>query len=297
MLRILVLLLLLVASVAFYVSHEHSSAEPPRATVAAAGPEPARTYRLATGTAARLDHVDISIEAPHELDGLTKAQVLQMRSVEVMKHPELLVGEYAPSEDVFGQVEDLAPWWGIEGQFRFGAGISSIDGPSEESRFILNPFLLVAPEFNDWFRGISNAEAVKLDLTCLPQRLTWWPKESRAEASYSASCIARRQKPEFDLIAYNARDMGLPYIYVSYADSLNVTKTDAPAEPYANPQFIHRGNNCGYPGGCNNMSPSTPPIDGIRLDGLPAKVAVWLWRSKPRSIDVAPDFIFTVVFR
>lgn len=297
MLRILVLLLLLAASAAFYFIHEHSLAESRSANVTAVGPEPPGAYLLATGSRARLDRIDLSTVVPRELDGLTKAQVLQIRTVEVKKYPELLAGEYTPSEAIFGQVEDLAPWWGIEGQFRFGAGISSIDGPSEESRFILNPFLLVAPEFNDWFRGISNAEAAKLDLTCLPQSLTWWPKESRAEASYAASCIARRQKPEFDLIAYNARDMGLPYIYVSYADSLNVTKTDAPAEPYANPQFIHRGNSCGYPGGCNNMSPSTPPIDGIRLDGLPAKVAVWLWRSKPRSIDVAPDFIFTVVFR
>lgn len=67
-----------------------------------------------------------------------------------------------------------------------------------------------------------------------------------------------------------------------------------PLDAYDNPQFIHKGGSCGYPGGCNNMSPQTPPIDGISLDDLPAKIVVWLWRTRPDSVEVKPDFKYTI---
>jgi hypothetical protein len=45
------------------------------------------------------------------------------------------------------------------------------------------------------------------------------------------------------------------------------------------------------------MSPSTPDIDDIRLDGLPAKVVVWLWREKPESAAQIPDMRYVIYFR
>lgn len=253
---------------------------------------------LAIGEIAKVESVSIDIQPPAELDWKSKSKVLQLRSAAVQQHPELLATEYMSDEAVFGQIVDGLPWWGMEGEFFYWKGEKSIAGPSEESRFILNPYLLVAADFYDWWQGrIAEAELSTFPLTCLPHDLHWWPQEARAEVTYDAECVKRGQNYTFDLIAYNARDFNLNYIFVSYPDSLNITKAEIPAEPFANPQFIHRGNSCGYPGGCNNMSPYTPEIDEIEITALPAQVIIWLWQHKPASPGQTPDMTFVLHFR
>ena len=291
----LILLLLLLVAMGGYLWQKNLD------TRRQVGPESAMATKaansLALGAAAKVDVVDIAVNAPAELNRMGKADVLARRQQAVMAYAQLLETDYVPSESVFGQMEGSANWWGIPGQFRRGPGPQSIEGPSEESRFILNPYLLVSPEFNDWWPDLSDAEAAGFPFVCYPQTLRWLPREARVEATYNAACIAQRQHQEFDLIAYNARDLGLGYIYVSYEDSSNVSKLVPPHDAYENPQFIHKGGSCGYPGGCNNMSPQTPPIDGIRLHGLPAKLVVKLWRSRPVSVAAAPDLKYVLEFR
>jgi hypothetical protein len=261
-------------------------------------PQPNRN-RLAIGKAAKVDTVAISIQTPVELDFKTKAQVLQLRQDAVQLHPELLVGKYIPSEAVFGQIVDGLPWWGMYGEFYYGKGDQSIAGPSEETRFIMNPYLLAAPDFWNWWQGVINeADLTTFPLVCPPSDLLWKPSQAYAEVTYATDCIAIRQDDWlFDLIAYNARDLNLNYIYVSYADSVNVTKQDQPQAAYANPQFIHRGTSCGYPGGCNNMSPPTSDLDGLQLTGLPAKIMIWFWIDQPASTRQAPDMRFVIYFK
>jgi len=91
--------------------------------------------------------------------------------------------------------------------------------------------------------------------------------------------------------------MNLNYIYVSYADSQNITKGEKLSTAYAIPHFIHQGGSCGYPGGCNNMSPPTPEIDGVEITGYPAKIVAWLWEEEPNSIEETPDMIFVLYFK
>ncbi len=293
MTRLVTLLLLLAAGATTYYRHRSVSELAPPSS-----PPRAEINRLAIGQAAKIDSLEIATNAPAEFDYLTRAAVLQMRNSAVHQHPELLIGSYRPLPAIFDQIVDGAPWWGIEGQFYHGDGNHSIDGPSEESRFILNPYLLVAAEFNDWWKNaIAESGMASFPLVCPPQELRWSPREAYAEVSYDATCIRQRQRPEFGLIAYNARDLGYGYIYVSYADSHNVSKLFVPTDAYENPQFIHKGDSCGYPGGCNNMSPATPDIDDIQLNGLPAKIMVWLWRDKPQSLNQMPDMRYMINFR
>ena len=101
----------------------------------------------------------------------------------------------------------------------------------------------------------------------------------------------------FSLIAYNARDMNLNYIYLSLKDSRNLFKVNPPDSPCAIPHFIHRGGSCGYPGGCNNASPYTPEISDIEIERLDAQAVIWLWRQKPVSIEQPPDMTFVINFR
>jgi hypothetical protein len=74
-------------------------------------------------------------------------------------------------------------------------------------------------------------------------------------------------------------------------------KQDAPQSPYANPQFLHQGGSCGYPGGCNNTSPPTPEIEGLQVTALPAKVVIWLWKQQPISLGQEPDMRFVIQFQ
>ena len=194
--RLIALLLILAAGIVYWrqqaVEVRRQQASTASAPLAAPAPAPAPGNRLALGAAAKLELVDLQVLASAELDRLSKADVLRLRRQAVMTQAPLLAADYVPSEAVFGQIVDGAPWWGIEGQFRHGPGPRSIEGPSEESRFILNPFLLVAPEFGGFWPRLNDAEARDFPFTCYPHSLVWWPREARAEASYSAACIGLR---------------------------------------------------------------------------------------------------------
>jgi hypothetical protein len=240
-----------------------------------------------------------------DFDFMTKDQVLQLRTEAVYWYPDLIAGEYKPAESIFGQIVDGLPWWGLAGQFYYGQGDESIEGPAEESRFILNPFLLIAAEPHTfWDRSvISETQILQSEFTfyCEPTRLRWMPQEAFAEVHYSASCAARLGYRYFDLISYNARDFNLNYIFVSYPESVNINKNPQPTEPYAIPHYIHQGGSCGYPGGCNggcnNMSPPTPPIDALEITGFPAQVVIWLWRESPLTTYETPDMVYVIHFQ
>jgi hypothetical protein len=260
-------------------------------------PKPNRNA-LAIGKSAKAEKIDIVIQSPVELDFYSKDDVLKLRQDAVEQYPELLAHKYSPSDAVFGKIVDGLPWWGIEGQFFYYRGEKSITGASEEARFILNPYILVAAEYPDWWQGVIREDQLStFPLYCVPHDLQWRPQEAYAEITYAASCIASRQDLPFYLVAYNARDLNLNYIYVSYQDSINIANHDLPQEPYANPQFLHQGGSCGYPGGCNNMSPYTPEIDGLHVTSFPAKVVIWLWKQQPVSLEQEPDMKFVIHFK
>jgi hypothetical protein len=258
--------------------------------------------KLALGEKSTITEVlYIDLQPAEELDFESKAEVLKLRRNAVMRHPELLQGNYRPSTQVFGQIVDGLPWWGVAGQFYYGNGEQSIAGDSEESRFILNPYLLIAADpWRMWDKNVipeSSIQRSDFVFYCPPTYLFWKPSEAYGEVGYSTHCAASLNYRHFDLISYNARDMNLNFIYVSYADSQNITKQEIPTTAYAIPHFIHQGGSCGYPGGCNNMSPPTPEIDGLEITGYPAKVVTWLWEKQPNSVEEPPDMIFVLYFK
>jgi hypothetical protein len=255
--------------------------------------------RLALGDHATLSQFEIEIQEPIELDFLTRAEVFDLREQAVQRYPGLLQGRYRPSDAVFRQIRNKLPWWGMAGVFYYGSGEQSIEGASEESRFLLNPYLLVAADFYHNWIAVPEAEVLKpgVALDCAPQELLWNPRERWGLATYSANCIRGINNQHFDLISYNARDFNLNYIYVKYDESRNIAKEDPPTGPFKIPHYIHQGNSCGYPGGCNNMSPPSPEIDFLEITGFPAEVVVWLWEAEPSSPTQPPDMVFLVRFQ
>lgn len=265
--------------------------------------------------------IKIDLRAPADLNYKTRTEVLNLRREAVNRYPGLLAAPYAPSDIVFKQIEDSRPWWGIPGEFYYGPGNQSILGASEESRFILNPYLLVAAEFyglgiwsddgGRWDKArITEQDLGRPDFPyyCPPEGLRWSPRASRGEVTYDVTryLVQLNQwttRPYtlddvvFGITAYNARDLNLNYIQLAQADSTHVKLAMPFDTPIPEPEFLHRGGSCQYPGGCNNASPDVPQFDDISIEALPAQLTVYLWKEKPVSAGQLPDLTFTLHFK
>ena len=244
----------------------------------------------------------------------TKAEILAMRTRYVQEVPQLFASPYQPSTPIFTAIEDRKPWWGLAGRSVWGRGMRSIEGLSEESRFVSNPFVLVGADpasANVW----SPDKITKEDLGDVNfpyawhlKTVTWWPAKNEAEAVYLASefnahMFEFKDKlklqtivPGFTLVAYNARDFGYNYIWMDEKHSTNIVNVNRPPEEAVRiTQMFHCGGTCGFAGGCNNMSPRMTAIDCIKYTNLPARAVVRLWKQKPANVNRAPDFTFYVV--
>lgn len=240
--------------------------------------------------------IEIPIQSMAEFDGASRDEVLHHRldAISTLRSNPVLAalipGDYAPISSCFGQIESGAPWWGIHGIFFFGPGQRSISGPSEESRFLLNPLLLVGVVEN---RAFITKESPDDSTSYYPRlrALSIVPATRTIQAGYEVGGYLdhlRRigqyvdEKPQFSLSAYNARDFGYNFVAIDTTRSRGARTLNAATVVASNLHFIHRGGSCGYPGGCNNMSPHQAEIEFSALD-LPATVVVKLWKAAPFS--------------
>jgi hypothetical protein len=260
--------------------------------------------------------IDIPVNPPVDLNFKSRSEIFQLRSQAIYRFPSLLSGSYIPNPSIFEQLEDHRPWWGMQGTFIWGAGNRSIEGDSEESRFIVNPYLLVGANSCTamiWNKDkISQAELKdrSFPYCWLPQSLRYYPADSLVQATYNITAfnkeLANRldklsasiaETMKFGLIAYNARDFGYNFIYLDPSKSLNITPKEKSDRATLITQMIHCGMSCQYPGGCNNMSPAQPEIDEFDCSQLPARANIKLWKEQPMSIDSTPDLTFYIDFR
>ena len=248
--------------------------------------------------------INIPLQPLAEFDFKSREEILQSRidALSALRSSpgltDLIPATYAPLPSVFEQIESGAPWWGLHGIFFFGPGQRSISGPSEESRFLLHPLLLVGVVENQAF---ITKETPDQFLSFYPQlqSLSVTPATHTVEARYKVQGyldylhhIGRYagEKPLLSLSAYNARDFGFNFLAIDTNRSQNV-RTLIPSTTLApNLHFIHRGGSCGYPGGCNNMSPYQDEIE-FSVKTLPAEVVVKLWRTRPAAPEVVADAI------
>lgn len=251
-------------------------------------------------------YVNVSIADFSKLDFLPKSAVLERRRKAVEGRPDLRKRfyrwDYEPSGSVFGQIIDGKPWWGLEGLCYYGDGENANKGPSRESLFIDNPYLLV---------GLSEAYAYRVaqskpwlePASIYPslEELGYSKGHAWARARYNVTRYLRKARaygyfdnspPTLGIHCYNARDLGLPWIAVDSASSSGV-RPASPDQPIEIPQYIHCGNSCGIPGGCNNMSPTTPSLQ-LTLEDLPARIVYRLWNERPESAKAAPAFWFVI---
>ena len=277
------------------------------------------TNTLAIGQLAIVDSLSIPITPPLELDFKSQEEIYEMRSQAALQYAWLLYTSYEPSYQVFSGIEDEKPWWGVQGQYYTGPGEQSLLGVSSESRFILNPYLLVGLDFSGisvwsgrnevfWNQDLITPAALEsghFPYFVSPQKLQWWPDRNRVEVTYNLTEYLTRlnnwtarkmtyRDASFDLIAYNARDLNMNYIYVDYAESIYISKDPFPQNAVEIKYHIQNGNSCGYPGGCNNMSPEMPELQDLQISKLPAKVTLYLWNDRPADVTETPDITYIV---
>jgi hypothetical protein len=275
-----------------------------------AQPLHAAENKLLIGETSVIPALEIPVQMPIDLNYRSKADILELRKRYVDLTKNLVAPPYQPTDSVFAAIEDGKPWWGLKGQAIWGPGPRSSEGAAEESRFIVNPFLLAGAnpavvEIYDEDK-IQEVDLVRNDLPLCwePTFIKWWPQQSLMQVEYPVSKFnqdlydwrmrLRSDKilPAFGVVAYNAVDFNLNYIYVDTARSINIENINKPAaEAVKILHMIHCGGTCQIPGGCNNMSPEMKAIDKIKYTALPARAWVSLWRDKPGNIHVKPDMV------
>lgn len=257
---------------------------------------------------APLEPVTIDLFQPCVLNYKSRLEIFEARTKIVNRRSILLKNLYVPSAEVFDGMEDHRPWWGVQGACLWGPGNKSIEGPSEESRFLMNPFLLVGANSgtcNIW--DINQIDERDLDdktfpYFWLPESLLFYPSQALMQIKYNVTKfnqeLAKRgsklivpidSTTTFGLIAYNARDFGFNYIYLDTTKSFNIKANISSDHPTHIVQMIHCGNTCQFPGGCNNMSPAQPEIDQFECTALPAHANIKLWKENPTNKDCSPD--------
>ncbi|TAL31398.1 MAG: hypothetical protein EPN97_11105 [Alphaproteobacteria bacterium] len=261
-------------------------------------PSPPATAAPPAPAAAPVTNVEIPLNPMMELNNRKKQDIYDIRRMYAEKYPQFMGSNYKPSDDVFGQIEDDRPWWGILGRSYYGAGENSIQGPAEASRFIANPLLLV---------GLDTGHAVVVQKAGLkprpvypePLHLYWQADGALAMAEYDITTFKKDSADIGDgvcvsghmmLVAYNARDLGYNFLYVDPAKSKYFA-----AKPHIVKiaQFLHKGDSCGYAGGCNNVAPVQPELN-IVVTGLPATAYIKLWKAQPNSFSDPADMVFVL---
>lgn len=238
---------------------------------------------------------EIHLNPMEELDFKTKQEIYELRKQRVLEHGKL-IASYEPSHAVFGLIEDNKPWWGIYGIYGHGPGEKSIEGPSEQSRFLLNPYLLVGLSEQDAFvtSAFPNRSSAFYPK---PVKILWRPESALAAVEYQVSDHFRyindnglypTEQRKLTLIAYNARDLGFRYLFVDPEKSHSVTWTNGTGGAVPIRQYIHCGGSCGQPMGCNNMSPHQPELV-INVTDTPARAYIKLWRTQPENASDPAD--------
>ncbi len=259
-------------------------------------------YREKILNLGQIPSMTIPINPMTELDHLEKKEIYKLRTKYVMKHPQLISRKYSPSDEVFGHIVSGITWWGIYGIAGYGGGIKSIEGPSEETRYINNPFMLVGLCEN-YALPLNRFDSNNPEEICpKPQKLIWDSKNSSAKVIYDYSSyldqaygyqIPKSVYLERSLYCYNARDFGFNYAYIDLDSTGNAVHKQGKPVLAKIPFFIHKGGSSGYPGGSNNGSPAAPAFD-IKIVRFPVNLKVRLWYKKPESPESTPDFTFNM---
>ena len=218
---------------------------------------------------------------------------------------------YEPSESVFGQIVDNKPWVSMKLCKYDATGKADIEGPSEETRFINNPALLIAPEYAFYGHSCEDKALGKGgNRKEVPISITYDKNENEITVTYKhlVYCIPKGWNAWFSLKGLNARDLGYKYVYIDkekstfnfyFKEKVNASNTVVELR-----DFIHLGGSCSHESGCNNGSPNQPPLNivypCVGENGKSVKdkiIYIKLWKEKPSSPQQKADIVEKLVIQ
>ncbi|MDO5438000.1 MAG: hypothetical protein Q4F80_07385 [bacterium] len=240
----------------------------------------------------------IPINPVSDYNYLKKSEIYQIRKA-CVKDSLFASKNYKPADEVFGNIEDNKPWYGLK-YYNCAAnqdirGSKDItEGDSEESRFINNPSQLVGINC-----GGFQTSNYKSDPICtakifhnIPTLSKYHPDTNTIVTSYVVknghSCM---------LTGINARDLGYKYVYAeNYKNIEFLYPENISNKIYEFKDYLHTGSSCGIEGGCTNGSPRQDEL-AIAYDGIePAEINLRLWRKLPKSALTKEDINFKLLF-
>ena len=243
----------------------------------------------------------VYVNPPVELSGKTKAEIYDIRRSYVEKSI-FDSTNYKPSNSVFGEIIDGKPWYSANFCRDNKTGLPRITGPSEESRFINNPTMLVALEYPFLWRDVKDMSfCVHPTNQLLPRYIAY--SKSKNEITVAYYWLPFDAQPPFfyQFNGLNAADLGYKYAYVDmekstfkpdFTEKSNNLSTDV--QKFKN--FIHLGFSCEHESGCNNGSPRQPNLEfNVKKGEAKGEIYIKLWKSQPSSVNDKPDITEKIV--
>ncbi len=251
----------------------------------------------------------ISINKPIELSYKSKEEIFKIRKF-YASHSIFAGEDYQPSQEVFGGIEDFKPWLRADVCFEYDPKHPDdwslkIGGPSDHSRSLINPSLLVFIDYPFCIPEISPDKEMcpKINKTALPVKAIYSKSRKELELTYN-KLPALSDRSAYQVTAINARDFGYRYMYLDKDKStLNlkyITDDNISTSVKEITDFIHTGGACRVEGGCNNWSIARrdlqfQPIYGDNTSEKP-QLYIKLWKNRPASssdnADLGVKFIF-----
>lgn len=251
------------------------------------------------------DIINIKVNAPTELSYTTKEYVYNLRK-KYLNQSIFEDKNYTPSEEVFGFIEDNKPWVVLGCCLNKEKGIIDVHGPSEESRFINNPSMLVAIDFPFPVNTTDKKEScLNLTIAMVPTEITYQKSTKEITVTYEKFPYSTTGTQLFYTFnGLNANDLGYKYAYVDKNKSTYIPKfteeDNISSRVIEFQDFLHTGGSCGVAGGCTNGSPRQPYLEfSVPSKGynIPAYVYIKLWKNQPASPYDTPDIVEKIVIK
>lgn len=249
-------------------------------------------------------YTKIDVNYPVSLSYLTRKNVQDLRKRYVSQSIFDSTG-YEPSDFVFGQIEDKKPWMSTNMCDKSGQKGHNINGPSEESRFIVNPTMLVAIEYPFYLDHINDLKwCESQEAMMLPKSISYSGPNKEITVTYISFPIVIQNNSFYQFNGINAKDLGYKYFYVDESKStykLQYSNDNNPSKEVMEfKNFIHLGSSCGVEGGCNNGSPRQPAFEftytSDKYTQQNARIYIKLWKERPSSPKDPADINEIIIF-
>lgn len=250
-------------------------------------------------------YVNVPVNVPTELSGKSKKYIYKLRK-NFVDASIFASSSYEPSESIFGQIEDGKPWVSFYACVNGSKQACKTDGPSEETRFINNPTMLVAIEY-PFFSASTDVQFCTDPITNLQPSVIKYSK-AKNEIVVIYDYLPFTTNNNFSFYTFNginARDFGYQYAYIDVAkssympDFMSDSNMSTDIITFVN--YIHVGGACRVEGGCNNGSPRQSYLEFkanvTEFKYQNREIYIKLWKERPASPAQKPDIVERIILK